>query len=99
MALVIANKIGSANVRPDIVTWTNSSAFDSVIVRIQHELCWNNILCKDFLSVVDIMDECVQGFRSLFEPFAYDSPLLAGYCSWNDVERPKSVDVVAFRIY
>ena len=28
VALVIANEIGSANVRPDIVTRTNSSAFD-----------------------------------------------------------------------
>ena len=59
MALVIANEIGSANVRPDIVTRTNSSAFDSVIVRIQHKLGWNNILRKDFLLVIDIMDECV----------------------------------------
>ena len=84
--------------RPHTKGRRHSSARLKIIVRFEHNVRGHDAVGKDFLLIIDIVDEAVERTHALQQTATELCPLAAGNYTRNEVERPSAVNVAALGV-
>ena len=97
-AVTIAYEIRAADVRPDTVSGLHADALLAEVDRLGEDFGGKNAVPDDLLLAVDVLDEVVQRRDPLFQAALGLLPFLLRNDARDDVERPRSVEHLAFGI-
>ena len=99
LAVVVADEVGSRDVRPHAELGVDAAALRAVVRRAGEQFDREHTVGDHPLLVVDVVDEPVQGDQPLDETALDDRPLVTGDHAGDEIERPGAVEVGAVGVH
>ncbi len=92
-AVTVPHQVRPADMRPHPEPRRHAHALRFEVGRLKHDIGGHHAVGQNFLPVVNIVDEVIQGQRPLAQAVTDRLPLTCRNDPGNDVERPGAVDV------